>query len=846
MAIDKDLIEIELAFEAQQKSADISLFQRITEWLKQSDYQSYNNLLTRLESPIHLQDARNVSQLLATLRNKPNHTPAEMMLLGCTYHPKIGLPLCDCLKKLASECNVKLDFTELNDKTAATYFNLAAEKGFISAIYLRGEDHYHGICVSHEDDKEAIRLWQQAADGGFPPAINRLGEIYETQFSDIKQAVQQYQTAAKLGHAAAWHALGRLQQSKCVLDTELPSAIECFKTAAKLGDIKALRCLIDSYQNGFIVAQDYNIADSYTEIYLKQADINQTLLYHRIQLFLSNITYHENSILKAESLSEKAIKGLCGGYIFMLFRAALIGESDKHLKRLRLLSHSNNQEIKEMAKLYNDYLIEFKKLSSVSIYHLNKQIRNYKDNNEKRRIRKAHYDAIEQQVLINLMLTEQQKNMLEYSQELYIFISSLLFSHELIGYTVQQGNRILTHDNFVEILNIIPPDVFLPSNAKTQSTAENKDLVLRQDTLVNSIISQPFAFCFNFLEHELIDALNRSIFPGDCIYIGSTTHLMYLERHLDKYSFYDSASAMRTFVSTDELVTKIKHCFFTNYNRDDKYLSVRFKVFVHNQAPVVRPTVNALLAHIFQQRGNNSEINAQSWDGTTALYLAARFNNIEVVNDLLARGADPNITNNNGISPARIAIIYDYDEILELLAHKNAELRLLDREGNNLVGSAVRYGSPAVIKVLANIGVQLDRPNNAGLTPLYLALDSNKMNMVIALLSAMKSTFMLSKIDAEKLNALRYELLSEFFYFVENIKDDKEKLEFIDAVLETDKSKQNALGQFFQTPANSISYFFSMNDNTGSIIKIERYRDKLVAKMRSGSTELYMAGTPRN
>ena len=63
---------------------------------------------------------------------------------------------------------------------------------------------------------------------------------------------------------------------------------------------------------------------------------------------------------------------------------------------------------------------------------------------------------------------------------------------------------------------------------------------------------------------------------------------------------------------------------------------------------------------------------------STALYVAARTNNLRVAELLLSRGANPSVLTNDLVSPAWIAISRGYDAMLELLLDQRWSASLID------------------------------------------------------------------------------------------------------------------------------------------------------------------------
>jgi ankyrin repeat protein len=73
--------------------------------------------------------------------------------------------------------------------------------------------------------------------------------------------------------------------------------------------------------------------------------------------------------------------------------------------------------------------------------------------------------------------------------------------------------------------------------------------------------------------------------------------------------------------------------------------------------------------------------NYQGPFGNTLLHSAVASRDIGEVHRLLAAGADPNITNRDGQTPLKVAVILDYPEVYDVLASRTDDHieRLLDQ-----------------------------------------------------------------------------------------------------------------------------------------------------------------------
>jgi ankyrin repeat protein len=80
--------------------------------------------------------------------------------------------------------------------------------------------------------------------------------------------------------------------------------------------------------------------------------------------------------------------------------------------------------------------------------------------------------------------------------------------------------------------------------------------------------------------------------------------------------------------------------------------------------------------------------NVQDIFGSTPLRIAARCDNPEVVELLLKRGADPNVPDIFGSTPLHIAAECDNPEVVELLLKRGADPNIPDDDGQTALHKA--------------------------------------------------------------------------------------------------------------------------------------------------------------
>lgn len=104
----------------------------------------------------------------------------------------------------------------------------------------------------------------------------------------------------------------------------------------------------------------------------------------------------------------------------------------------------------------------------------------------------------------------------------------------------------------------------------------------------------------------------------------------------------------------------------------------------------------------------------------TNLIEAAKFGDVEAVEDLVAVGKDPNESDQEGRSPLHYACAYDHVEVLQELMKGGADIEKTDSKGNTALHYAAGYARADHIKVLVEAGANKAVKNQMDKTPLEL------------------------------------------------------------------------------------------------------------------------------
>jgi cytohesin len=107
-----------------------------------------------------------------------------------------------------------------------------------------------------------------------------------------------------------------------------------------------------------------------------------------------------------------------------------------------------------------------------------------------------------------------------------------------------------------------------------------------------------------------------------------------------------------------------------------------------------------------------------------------------IVELLIRKGADVNARDGDGDTPLQTAAHWDKKEIAELLIANGAKLNSPGLSGETPLHWAARHGNPAIIKLLIEKGADLNIDDNVFETPLHEAAAGGRMEVVKLLVTA--------------------------------------------------------------------------------------------------------------
>ena len=102
--------------------------------------------------------------------------------------------------------------------------------------------------------------------------------------------------------------------------------------------------------------------------------------------------------------------------------------------------------------------------------------------------------------------------------------------------------------------------------------------------------------------------------------------------------------------------------------------------------------------------------------GETAMHAVVQRRDLTWVRFLLQRGANPNIADNNGVTPLQIAVQLGFIEGVARLIKGGANVDVANSTGETPLMTAIHRRDTGMIEVLIEAGANLDRTDNSGRT----------------------------------------------------------------------------------------------------------------------------------
>ncbi len=131
------------------------------------------------------------------------------------------------------------------------------------------------------------------------------------------------------------------------------------------------------------------------------------------------------------------------------------------------------------------------------------------------------------------------------------------------------------------------------------------------------------------------------------------------------------------------------------------------------------------------------DVEARNKAGESPLMIAALHGQIDMVRELIAKGAD---INKPGWTPLHYGATRGHLEIMSLLLEHSAYIDAASPNGTTPLMMAASYGTPAAVKLLLDEGADPTLKNQQGLTAINFAQRANRQDSADLIAEAIRAT----------------------------------------------------------------------------------------------------------
>ncbi|KAG3043144.1 hypothetical protein PC121_g22739 [Phytophthora cactorum] len=193
----------------------------------------------------------------------------------------------------------------------------------------------------------------------------------------------------------------------------------------------------------------------------------------------------------------------------------------------------------------------------------------------------------------------------------------------------------------------------------------------------------------------------------------------------EAYDKEDSEDIMQIIAREPQLIDSKDEVGSTPYDGGRRYGS--------NMLHIAAQTGNKEMVEMLLAGG--ADVTAEDEYGSSTLHVAVRSGNLEMVGLLLSKGADISATEEDGSSALHVAVSSGNPKMIELLLDNGANIEAVEEDGRTPLHVAACYKNTQVVKVLLSKGANVAAVNQAGRTPLHFAACYSNTNMITLLLN---------------------------------------------------------------------------------------------------------------
>lgn len=467
-------------------------------------------------------------------------------------------------------------------------------------------------------------------------------------------------------------------------------------------------------------------------------EIKQKEFEYKLSLYLTT--------LGEKDLSAVSNIGICNSFAFRNFLDAMINLSGKN--KMQSIMEMDNKFIIRLARLYREYkearsilLVKQQEADEISklnvdinvIYHQLQILRSERKDSDKKNDQEILFEnqirelRTKREILIDLTLKvyfgHKKFTNMQRSQEIYFYIQSLIAAYNPGGqYKLRVNGKYVHQKDFIQILELIPPDALLPKELKEESETQ-KQIPLAQ---------KMFEIAFTFTKEELASLLSDEtiIREGDYIRLATSNHVVFISYKNSQFELFDPGPVEMKPNTPEILATTIKNRLFKD--KYSEFMPIGMSIFKKTaleEEKIARPTAINVIKDILSKR-KDININAKTWDHTTAAWMSANYGQCDVLKLLIDEKADLNIANIRGSTIASIAIQNDHLDVLQVLHESKMDVNITDKSGCTPIWIAARYGHIDILKHLIELKGNIHQNAKDGSTPLFIAAQNDNIEAV--------------------------------------------------------------------------------------------------------------------
>jgi hypothetical protein len=266
--------------------------------------------------------------------------------------------------------------------------------------------------------------------------------------------------------------------------------------------------------------------------------------------------------------------------------------------------------------------------------------------------------------------------------------------------------------------------------------SENNKTVISE--VVNLAKATTFTGIYNVSNLNKLFTIMRETYTENrdpiCFILGSSNHFISVgyDPKIAAWLWIEAGPAL--IIKTDkEIASKVGLSFSLN-----QITTFCTEIYVTKERVLqVKNYLNACKQHeSWQVLHQITEENMQKTDSynTSWLYIASACGDEETIRLLLKKGANPNHTLDNGLTPLFIAAQHDLVDTVKLLLKEGANPNQAQNDGVTPVFIAAQNGHVKIVELLLEKSANPNQVLKDGLTPLFLAAQNGHVKIVELLL----------------------------------------------------------------------------------------------------------------